>query len=52
MKCSEKVRVLVFSLFLSALIVFALAYRPTSAVSLSHPSDQTNVAGVHGNPGN
>jgi hypothetical protein len=30
---SEKIRVLVFSLFLIALMVFGLAYRPTDAVS-------------------
>jgi len=50
MKGSETIRVLVFSLFLFVLIVFALTYRPTNAVS--HPANRTNIAGVQGNPGN
>lgn len=39
---SEKTRLLVFSLFFIALIVLAVLYRPTNA--LSNPADQGNVS--------
>ena len=39
---SEKIRLLVFSLFFIALIAFAVLYRPTNA--LSSPADQGNVS--------
>lgn len=50
MKSSEKVRVFVFSLFLFALMVFAVAYRPIDAVS--HPADQTSAVSRQGSPEN
>jgi len=39
---SEKTRILVFSLFFLALIVFAIVYRPTNA--MSDPSNQPAVS--------
>jgi hypothetical protein len=38
---SEKTRILVFGIFFLALIVFAIVYRPTSA--LSSPTQQSGV---------
>jgi hypothetical protein len=41
---SEKMRVLVFSLFLLALIVFGMVYRPADA--LSQPAGNSHTAAV------
>jgi hypothetical protein len=38
---SEKTRILVFGLFFLALIIFAIVYRPTNA--MSDPSNQTGA---------
>ena len=44
MRSTEKVRLLVFSLFLAVLIVFAMVYQPVDAIS--HPSHPGNTAVV------
>jgi len=41
---SEKIRVLVFSLFLIALIIFGMAYRPTDALSQPTGNSSTTAA--------
>ena len=42
MRSTEKVRLLVFSVFLAVLIVFAMIYQPVNAVS--HPAHPGNAA--------
>ena len=44
MRSSEKVRLLVFSLFLGILIIFAIVYSPANAYS--RPADQGNATVV------
>ena len=41
MRSTEKVRLLVFSIFLAVLIVFAMVYQPVNA--MSHPAHPGNA---------
>jgi hypothetical protein len=42
MRSTERIRLLVFSIFLAVLIVFAMVYQPVDAVS--HPAHPGNAA--------
>jgi len=44
MRSTERIRLLVFSLFLAVLVVFAMVYQPVNAVS--HPAHTGNAAGM------
>ena len=44
MRSTEKVRLLVFSIFLAVLVVFAMVYQPVDAVS--RPANRGNAAAL------